>query len=251
MDKINFFWDKGPLWNIGKISLASFLNAGHPCILWSYSPHIRVPKGVEVRDASEIVSYDTYQKWLVPQESVEPIRRKFMQAFSDYFRFKLLFKYGGWWCDADVVCLKPFVFEEEYVFAWADWPCSWITDEMSSWLGCRHAIQSGVLKMPAKCGILAEILSVIERSAEAAEYPVWFEWIKPLTTLLPKYGLVDFVQKRPLFDPLGISGWERLYEENMSVPDWAYSVHGYTSNGKRSILPGSFLALREKSIKLI
>jgi mannosyltransferase OCH1-like enzyme len=37
-------------------------------------------------------------------------------GFSDIFRYALLYKYGGWWVDMDVTCLKPFDVDEPYVF---------------------------------------------------------------------------------------------------------------------------------------
>jgi mannosyltransferase OCH1-like enzyme len=37
-------------------------------------------------------------------------------GFSDIFRYKLLYDYGGWWVDMDVTCLKQFYFEKPYFF---------------------------------------------------------------------------------------------------------------------------------------
>ena len=38
-------------------------------------------------------------------------------GFSNYFRYKLLLERGGWWVDLDTVCLKPFDFDDEFVFS--------------------------------------------------------------------------------------------------------------------------------------
>ena len=40
-----------------------------------------------------------------------------MGAFSDFFRHKILYEYGGWWVDTDVVCIKPFDFPDMYVYS--------------------------------------------------------------------------------------------------------------------------------------
>lgn len=39
-----------------------------------------------------------------------------LAGFSDIFRYKLLYMYGGWWTDMDITCLKPLDFEATYVF---------------------------------------------------------------------------------------------------------------------------------------
>ena len=38
-------------------------------------------------------------------------------GFSNYFRYTLLLERGGWWVDTDLICLRPFDFDDEYVFS--------------------------------------------------------------------------------------------------------------------------------------
>ncbi len=38
-------------------------------------------------------------------------------AFSDWFRYQLIWVQGGWWVDTDLICLKPLIFTEAHVFA--------------------------------------------------------------------------------------------------------------------------------------
>jgi hypothetical protein len=57
-------------------------------------------------------------------------------GFSNYFRYKLLLERGGWWVDTDMVCLRPFDFEDDYVFA----------SEIINW--GAEVITSGVIKAP-------------------------------------------------------------------------------------------------------
>lgn len=98
------------LW-VGKVSplerlcMRSFVLRGHPYHLYTYGEAIDVPLGVEVKDANEIV----------PKERIEDFQN--LANFSDFFRFTMLLRYGGWWADSDVCCLKPFVFDSQYVFA--------------------------------------------------------------------------------------------------------------------------------------
>ena len=93
------------------ISIRSFLAHGHDYHLYAYEEIADVPKGATICDASTIL----------PRESMFCYQDGFgkgsYSAFSNQFRYKLLFEQGGWWVDADVVCLRQFDFEDEFVFA--------------------------------------------------------------------------------------------------------------------------------------
>lgn len=45
------------------------------------------------------------------------IRQGSYSAFSNQFRYTLLYDKGGWWVDTDVVCLRRFDFDDDFVFA--------------------------------------------------------------------------------------------------------------------------------------
>ncbi len=94
-----------------QLSLKSFVDNGHPYRLYSYGPVANVPAGVEVLDAGEVIPEKE-----VFQNKEGPGAGSY-SGFSNLFRYKLLFDKGGFWCDADVVCLRPFNIREEHVFA--------------------------------------------------------------------------------------------------------------------------------------
>jgi Alpha 1,4-glycosyltransferase conserved region/Glycosyltransferase sugar-binding region containing DXD motif len=80
--------------------MRSFLDHGHAFHLYSYSPKLEVPAGVELKDAAELLEKDgyfTYQKGAGAGSHA---------AFSNLFRYKLLAERGGWWVDTDVICLS-------------------------------------------------------------------------------------------------------------------------------------------------
>jgi hypothetical protein len=60
-----------------------------------------------VRDANEIIAETHVFK---------NARQNTFAAFSDFLRYKLLLDRGGWWVDVDTICLRPFDFEDDYVF---------------------------------------------------------------------------------------------------------------------------------------
>src|SRR4029079_65929 len=76
--------------------------------LYSYGDVKNVPAGTVVTHANRIL----------PAAKIFKYRDHDSYAgFANYFRYKLLLEEGGWWADADVVCLKPFVFDDDYVIA--------------------------------------------------------------------------------------------------------------------------------------
>lgn len=94
-----FWWGKA-LSPYEVLCLKSFLDRGHTVTLYTYDTDIHVPRGVAVRDAGEIFNRDQF---FFNQEGYG---RGLPNAFSNMFRYKLLAERGGWWIDADVVCLS-------------------------------------------------------------------------------------------------------------------------------------------------
>jgi hypothetical protein len=44
-----------------------------------------------------------------------------LSTFSNLFRYRLLLERGGIWADADVVCLRPFDFTDDYLLGFERW----------------------------------------------------------------------------------------------------------------------------------
>lgn len=101
---VRSLWVGPQLSTMEQLSIASYLFHGHEFHLYVYGDVAGIPKGTVVKDAQEIVPESEIGKFLS------------LANFSDWFRYHLLFKKGGWWVDLDTVCLWPFDFEEEHVF---------------------------------------------------------------------------------------------------------------------------------------
>jgi hypothetical protein len=95
----NFFWEGSQLGPVETGCIASFLKCGFRVSVYSYR-NLRVPQGVELRDASEIL----------PEASLgmycQAGKKANLAAFSDAFRYNLLKQKGGWWFDADMLCIE-------------------------------------------------------------------------------------------------------------------------------------------------
>jgi hypothetical protein len=112
---VNALWIGTKISTPELVTMQSFINQGHQFILWAYDKiENDLPKDVILKDAREIL----------PRENVFCYKysnqfghgKGSYAGFSDIFRYKLLYLYGGWWTDMDVSCLKPLEFDEEYVF---------------------------------------------------------------------------------------------------------------------------------------
>jgi Alpha 1,4-glycosyltransferase conserved region/Glycosyltransferase sugar-binding region containing DXD motif len=108
---VQSLWIGSQLSPVQLLSISSFVALGHRYHLYAYEHIADIPKGTTLCDASKIL----------PTEYVfrhqDGFGKGSYAAFSDHFRYKLIFEKGGWWVDTDVVCLRPFDFADGFVFA--------------------------------------------------------------------------------------------------------------------------------------
>ena len=111
-EAISSLWIGNRLSALERLCVHSFLTQGHPFHLYGYEPIENVPAGATLRDGNEIL----------PADQIFCYQRGFGKgspsAFSNMFRYKLLLDRGGWWCDLDVVCLRPFDYASDYVLGY-------------------------------------------------------------------------------------------------------------------------------------
>lgn len=91
--------------------MASFIACGHRYHLYAYDLSLPVPPGVELKDARDILPESEIYTY-----THGPSRGGY-SAFADGFRYTLLDRKGGWWCDTDMVALRPFHFDTPLVLA--------------------------------------------------------------------------------------------------------------------------------------
>lgn len=112
MTIINSLWIGDSLSTMEKLSISSHLKQGHEYHLWVYDD-LEVPEGTVLRYAGDILGEESVFCYSGDKEDGGGS----VSAFSNLFRYKLLKEQGGWWCDTDVVALKPFDFDDRFVFA--------------------------------------------------------------------------------------------------------------------------------------
>lgn len=113
MARFASFWFGGSLSGFERYCISSFIQWGHSFQLYSYDPELAVPEGCELVPAESILPRD---KVFFYSES--PDRK--VSAFSNMFRYSMIYETGTCWVDTDVVCLGADFVESPYVFARQD-----------------------------------------------------------------------------------------------------------------------------------
>lgn len=179
-----------------QLSLSSFLANGHEYHLYTYSDVERVPRGVVVRDGNEIL----------PSSMIFMYRDfKSYSGFSNFFRYKLLLERGGWWADADTVCLKPFDFQQDYVFS-------------SEAIGEKRHINSGIIKAPPGSEALAYAWQVC-RSKNTEELTWGETGPRLMSDAVKRFSLERYVAHHSVFCPVSILDWDKVLDPEKA---WAF-----------------------------
>lgn len=106
---IAMFWDGPPPGLIERLCITSFLEIGHPVVVFSYKGLEGLPDGAEAAPATDILPD--------PDNIVRHERTGSPAIHADKFRYHLLTTHPGIiWADTDIYCLKPFEPKDGYLF---------------------------------------------------------------------------------------------------------------------------------------
>jgi hypothetical protein len=192
---IQGLWIGAELSVMEHLSIASFLSNGHQFHLFVYSEVKNIPAGTVIRDGEEVL----------PASSIFRYRESGSYAgFSNFFRYELLCKYGGWWVDLDTICLHPFRFANDYVIG---------SEPVAD--GGSHPI-SGVMKMPSQSPLMQYLTQVCR--AKNRETLKWGETGPRLVADgIRRFSLEEYVQASDIFCPLGWYEWDKVLDPTASV----------------------------------
>jgi len=166
---IGMFWDGPPLGFIERLCVTSFIDAGHPVVVFSYGKVEGLPEGVEAAPASDILPD--------PETMIRHERTGSPAPYSDKFRYHLLARHDGMiWADTDAYCLRPFEPRDGYFFGRE-------TD---------NVVASGVMALPATSPTLQSLIGFCDD-----EYAVP-RWMRPV-------HLVEIERRAAAGDPMHVS----------------------------------------------
>lgn len=253
LPELHTLWIKGELSNLEKICLASMLKQGHKVVLHTYGTVTNVPEGVEIRSADKVLAFD---------ESYSHRKTGSISLFADYFRCVLLEREMGVWVDLDCFLLQPLQIPSHGYL-----------------LGHEvNTINSAVLHLPSGSPILNDLIAAC-RTPDVSPYWLDFrrKYIKryayklsgkpwhlgdmgwgivgpvALTRLVPKYGLLNYVQPMKTFYPVDRSGSAKLFDaepyEHIVMDSHIKSIHIYEKKRKWEVpVSGSFMEWATQSV---
>ena len=102
-------WIGGNLSYIEQVCLKSFADHGHRTILYAYETIDNCPEGVEVLDANKIFPASDFIRH---KSSGSPA------IHADAFRYRMIAFQNVVWVDADILCMQPWAFSDQFVFGW-------------------------------------------------------------------------------------------------------------------------------------
>jgi mannosyltransferase OCH1-like enzyme len=195
-----------------QLSIASFLQNGHEYHLYVYDEVREVPSGTVIKDGNEIL----------PASRIFQYKHSPSYAgFANFFRYKLLLERGGWWVDVDVVCLRPFDFGEEHVFATEIFRGS-------------EVVSSGIIKAPVGSPAMEYAWRVCEN--KNPELLKWGETgSKLISEAVRQFSLERSVMDTRVFCPFGYQDWHRVLEPETEVLNAnSYAIHLWNEKWRES-----------------
>jgi hypothetical protein len=215
------YWS-GPTTWMERLSVASALATGHDITVFTHDDRAKLASslGCRVIDAKVIADDPT----------LEDLRRRRPDAFSDHFRLEGIVKGSGVWTDLDVVFLKTLP-ADSYLFGWQN----------------KNRVGNSILGMPSDSELLTSYITFCRKRPMVLYAMPWFPWhlklgrsIKgivgngPLGRMLripepaPKYGptaLTHFVKK------CGMSKTARPSNVFYPIPIRANAISGILNDG--------------------
>lgn len=202
-DIIQSLWIGPRLSPMERLVINSYLENGHEFHLYTYDQVHNIPFDTVIRDANQII----------PRNKVFTVRKGY-SSFSDFFRWKLVLDRGGYWVDLDAVCLKPFDFDQEYVFIGG-----------RGGVGSNDCITSGIFKAP----IGSDIMRAGWEACQNMDLKKmgWGDAGPPLfTRLVHEFGFLDTIIPGRLFFPFFHTGAPRIFLiPGVQIPEEVYSLH--------------------------
>ena len=185
------FWHGGALSPYENLCLVSFLFHGYAIELYSYDRNLVVPDGVTLIDAARIL----------PESRLTTYKRGkgkgSASLFSNFFRYTLLRDQGGWWTDADIVCLRRW-----------DKPA----DRMFFALQDKKFVNTALMRFPPGHPVMADCAHIAGQQMDNA---VWGQLgPKLFTKMLKRHGLFEQAESKDAAYPVGFKDWTDYFDQS-------------------------------------
>lgn len=213
---IHGLWIGTRLSQVELLCIHSFLKNGHTFTLWIYNIlENDLPGKCIVKDANEII----------PLERVFQYKNKNQfghgkgsyAGFSDIFRYKVLYEYGGWWADMDITCLKPLDFKAPYVFR------------------THHDLKvvGNIMKCPPKSELMKRCYerAIVEVDADNRD------WNKPIQIL--NYAIEELGLQQYIVEMSNRDSWNdvrKMIAGKKEIPENWFVIHWVNEEWRRNMI---------------
>ena len=169
------------------LCISSFIKNGHEFHLYVYDKIKNIPNKCIVKDANEILP-ETDIFYYNEKQSISGEKRP--TAFSNMFRYKLLYDKGNYWVDMDMICIKYLNFNEPYVFSSES---TFLRDQIAN---------AGIIKCPKGCDFAKYCYEVCLKKDKSK-----LKWgeigPKLVAEGIAKYKLQTYIKPWTYFCPIG------------------------------------------------
>jgi hypothetical protein len=224
-ETVQTMWIGDKLSPMEQVALSSFVYKGHNVHLYTYSDIENVPDGVVIKDGNEILPEDMIFSYKTE------VGKGSYSAFSNYFRYKLLYDKGGYWVDTDMICQRSLSFfnDREYVFAQELVPP---TDGAGN---VSPKAASCVIKMPQ--GSPAAKFAYETCLAKDKDTLKWGE-VGPnlVETVINEFNLNEYRVAYHTFCPIVPWEWQVALKQGLSIhfPEEVFAVHMWNEMWRRN-----------------
>jgi len=209
---VQSLWIGRKLGRLEQLCIRSFRARGHVFHLYVYGVPDGIPEGTMIKDASEILPESDILYYTDQPENPS--------AFSNLFRYKLLYIKGGYWVDMDMIALRSLEFEEDYVFS----------SEAVTLKGFMVTTpNTGIIKAPRGSVVMKRCY---DKAVELSRKSVTWGDLGPklMRGAIKHFGLSDNVKKPRVFCPFYLDELDDIFnrkydaELNKKLAD-SYTIH--------------------------
>ena len=214
MEEVQSLWIGGKLSNLEMLCINSFLKNNIRFKLYCYQDIENLPEGTIKADARDILPENKIFCYQTGKGKGS------FSAFSNVFRYYMLYLNGGIWVDMDLICLKNFTTSNKYIFASEQSDTS--TNVASCFIMC-----------PPK----SEIMNYCYKKSDQVDKQT-LEWSvigpKLLSQGINKFKLNKYIKNYQKFCPIKFKDWKKIIEPNQNLNlNNSIAVHFWNEKWRR------------------
>lgn len=212
---IKSFWISGPLQPVNLLTIRSFIDNGHPLIIFTYEPdrflgeqcsELKIIDANTILPASEIFYYKNIR-------GGDP-KFKF-GGIAERFKSEMLYQLGGWVIDLDIACLKNFdELGRELILSQGKFP----SGDLGAYVFRPHekGVVANIVKAPAGSEFARLLLEHTKTiTPDNRDYEKSFKALYPIVKQL---GIEKYILPESVFGNDNEKYWKIYLQNNGQIP---------------------------------